>query len=95
MYEVFRILDNFNVPLSESEGVEHSKTEGMRSSTLWTTAYYTKNLIMQYHTQHDRRVRQVDLKKADFTAKDLVHLPLDKVNTQDIEDVTPVRKWHD
>ena len=45
---------------------------------------------MQYHTMHDRRVRQVDLKKIDFAAlKNMVRLPLDNEKSQDILDVTP------
>lgn len=93
MYEVFRILDNCNVPLGSAEGEDSkTKTAGMRSATLWTTAYDTKNLMMQYHTQHNRRVRQVNLKKCDFTAKDLLRLPLDKEKQQDIDEVTPERK---
>lgn len=92
VYEVFRILDNFNVPLGASEGTAESKTQGMRSSTTWTSAYDTKNKAMYYHTMHNRRVRKVDLKKLDFAGKDLVRLPLDKDKAQDIEDVTPARK---
>ena len=90
MYELFRILDNFNLPLGSAEGEGDASTEGMRSSTIWTTAYDTKNLILQYHTQHNRRVRQVDLKKIDFAKSNtLVLVPLDKDKQQDIEDVTP------
>ena len=91
MYELFRILDNFNVPLGAAEGEESkTKLEGMRSSTCWTTGYDTKNLVMQYHTQNSRRVRQVDLKKIDFAkGGDLQRLPLDKEKQQDIDDVTP------
>lgn len=90
MYEVFRILDNFNLPLGSAEGDGNASTEGMRSSTIWTTAYDTKNRILQYHTQHNRRVRQVDLKKIDFAkVKTVVRIPLDKNKQQDIVDVTP------
>lgn len=90
MYELFRILDNFNVPLGAAEGEGESKIKGLRSSTLWTTAYDTKNLVMQYHTMHNRRVRQIDLKKIDFaTQKQMVRLPLDQDKSQDILDVTP------
>ena len=39
MYEMFRILDSFNVPLGAAEGEGADKTKGMRSSTIWTTAY--------------------------------------------------------
>jgi choloylglycine hydrolase len=89
-YEVFRILDNFNVPLGAAEGEDSKENiKGMRSSTIWTTAYDTKNLVMQYHTQHNRRIRQVDLKEVDFTKSDLLRLPLDSEKHQDIEDVTP------
>jgi choloylglycine hydrolase len=90
MVELFRILDNFNVPLGAAEGEGQVKTKGMRSSTIWTTAYDTKNLVLRYHTQHNRRIRQVDLKKIDFTKeRELVRLPLDKEKNEDIEEVTP------
>jgi choloylglycine hydrolase len=92
MYEVFRILDNFNVPLGAAEGEGESKIKGLRSATLWTTAYNTKNLVMQYHTMHNRRVRQIDLKKIDFATRDqMVRLPLDQNKAQDILDITPQR----
>ena len=68
VYEVFRILDNFNLPLGSAEGPD-SRTEllkGMRSSTIWTTAADTKNLKLYYHTQHNRKVRMVDIKKSIF-----------------------------
>ncbi len=89
MYEAFRILDNFNVPLGASEGGGTDATAGMRSSTLWTTAYDTRNLVMQYHTMHNRRVRQVELKGIDFAnLEDVVRQPLDEEKAQDIKDVT-------
>jgi choloylglycine hydrolase len=88
MYEMFRILDNFNVPLGAAEG--DAKTKGMRSSTIWTSAYDTHNLVMQYHTMNNRRIRQIDLKKIDFSdPTGLRHMPLDQVKSQDIADVTP------
>jgi choloylglycine hydrolase len=90
VYELFRILDNFNVPLGASEGIEEEKTSGMRSSTLWTSGYDTKNLVMYYHTQNNRRLRRVDLKKVNFGGStELVRSPLDKQKSQDYEDVTP------
>jgi choloylglycine hydrolase len=89
MYEVFRILDNFNVPLGASEGHGSDRTKGMRSSTIWTTAYDTKNLVMHYHTMHNRRVRQIDLNKVDFDGEGLLRLPLDREKAQDVDDVTP------
>jgi choloylglycine hydrolase len=90
IYEIFRILDNFNVPLGASEGSGDDKTQGMRSSTIWTSASDTRDRVFYYHTQHNRRVRMVDLKKIDFASfSDIKRLPLDKMKAQDIEDVTP------
>jgi choloylglycine hydrolase len=90
MYEMFRILDSFNVSLGAAEGEGAAMTKGMRSATIWTTAYDTRNLVMQYHTMHNRRVRQLDLKKIDFSKlKEIVRLPLDREKSQDILDVTP------
>ena len=93
IYEVFRILDNFNLPLGSAEGQGEAKTKGMRSSTIWTTAYDTKNKALYYHTQHNRRVRSVDLSKIDFgSLREQVLISLDEVKSQDIEDVTPAKK---
>jgi len=93
LYEVFRILDSFNLPLGSAEG-SGANTEllkGMRSSTIWTSAADTKNLVYYYHTQHNRKVRMVDLKRIDFSPNKagIVRIPLDKQKSQDIEDVTP------
>jgi choloylglycine hydrolase len=85
MYEVFRILDNFNVPASK-------ESSQMRSSTLWTVIYDTKNKVMYYHTQNNRRVRKVDLQKVDFvTPREITNMPLDVEKKEDIEDRTPVK----
>jgi choloylglycine hydrolase len=90
IYEIFRILDNFNVPLGASEGTGDDKTQGMRSSTIWTSASDTNDKVFYYHTQHNRRVREVDLTKIDFGSfHEINHQPLDKVKAQDIENVTP------
>jgi choloylglycine hydrolase len=94
MYEIFRILDNFNLTVgtAAAEGGGEINQEGMRSSTIWTTAYDTKNLVMQYHTMHNRRVRQIDFANIDFNAKEIVRIPLDREKTQDIEYVTAPNK---
>lgn len=92
MYEAFRILDNFNVPLGAAEGEGAARTSGMRSSTCWTTAYDTKHRVMYYHTMHNRRVRQLDLSAIDFSTSDkLTRIPLDRKQEEDIENVTPSR----
>ena len=92
VYEVFRILDNFNLPLGSAEGPDANpeRLKGMRSSTIWTTVVDTKNLVYYYHTQHNRRVRMVDLKRIDFSPNKagLRRYPLDMKKSEDIEDVT-------
>lgn len=90
IYELFRILDNFNLPLGSAEGTGDDKTAGMRSATIWTSGYDTRNRVMYYHTQHNRRVRMVDLKAIDFGAiGKLVRLPLDEEKREDLQDITP------
>jgi choloylglycine hydrolase len=91
--ELFRILDNFNVPLGVVEAAGGGKARGMLSSTLWTSGYDLKNKVLYYHTQHNRRIRRLDLKKIDFTTgAELTRMPMDKVKAQDFEDVLPTGK---
>ncbi|MBC8314386.1 MAG: choloylglycine hydrolase family protein [Bacteroidales bacterium] len=88
VYEAFRILDNFNVPLGASEGSDGpSRLEGMRSSTLWTSVWDLSNLVLYYHTMNNRRVRALDFGGLDFSnlGNEIIHMPLDNVKEQDIE----------
>ena len=89
MYEAFRILDNFNLPVgSAAEGGGAIDNASLRSATNWTTAYDTKNKVMYYHTMHNRRVRQLNLNEVDFNALQIVRYPLDMTKEQDIDDIT-------
>jgi len=94
VYEIFRILDNFNLPLGPdgAEGAGHDGDTGlMRSSTIWTTAWNLKDLTLNYHTQHNRRIRQVNIKAIPFDtlSGDIIHVVLDDNKEQDIKDKTP------
>lgn len=97
VYETFRILDNFQLPLgpgaAEGGGGNIDKTKGMRSSTEWTTAWNLTDRTLNYHTQHNRRVRFLDLKKLSFTSPEkepkITYIPLDVVKEQDKDDITP------
>ncbi|MCT4645964.1 MAG: choloylglycine hydrolase family protein [Carboxylicivirga sp.] len=90
VYELFRILDNFNLPLGP-DGVEGSghgeNTDLMRSSTIWTTAWNQTDLTLNFHTQHNRRVRFLDMKTIDFgkMGKKIKHITFDKEKKQDVE----------
>ena len=93
VYELFRILDNFNLGIGSAEGSDASQgdTDKMRSATLWTTAFDSKKSVLYYHTQHNRRVRKVDFSAIDFSeiGNSIVYIALDKKKEQDIEDITP------
>ncbi|MFA0442170.1 choloylglycine hydrolase [Vibrio sp. 10N.286.49.C2] len=93
LYEVLRIMDNFNLPLGAAEGpqADLEGLEGMRSSTIWTSVADSHNLKYYYHTQHNRQLRMIDLTKIDFTTDDkaIRHLPLDINKVQAIQDITP------
>jgi choloylglycine hydrolase len=93
VYEVFRIMDNFNLPLGPGAAEGHAGAQAqaglMRSSTIWTAAWDLTNLKLYYHTQNNRRVRLFDIKAMDLGSGGIRHYPLDKVKAQDYEDVTP------
>lgn len=89
MYEAFRILDHFNLPLGNAaEGGGKVDNSTLRSATLWTTAYDTKGKVMYYHTANNRRVRQVDFAQVNFDAKTIARLPLDEKREQDIDNIS-------
>ncbi len=90
IYEVFRILDNFNVPLGAAEGSGDTDTAGMRSATIWTSAHDLSNKVMYYHTQHNRQVRMIDVSRLNFNnINDIQTLPIDDQKLQAIKDRTP------
>ncbi|MBL7129149.1 MAG: linear amide C-N hydrolase [Ignavibacteria bacterium] len=79
--EIFRILDNFNVPLGAAEGSNISSNEdNMKSATLWTSAWDTHNLVLYYHTQNNRRIRTLNFSDINFSPEDkkINHYALDK-----------------
>lgn len=92
VYELFRILDNFNVGVGAAEGSDasHGDKNKLRSATLWTTAWDIKNNTLYYHTQHNRRVRKIDLSAMDFSAigNSLIYIPLDQKKEQDVKEIT-------
>ena len=90
VYELFRILDSFNVPLGAAEGSDDAEDGAFneRSATIWTTAHDMKNHVMYFHTQHNRRVQKVDLSKIDFKSFTSIKRISFGEKTQDIKDLT-------
>ena len=91
VYELFRILDSFNVPLGAAEGSDDAEEGDFneRSATIWTTAHDMKNRVMYFHTQHNRRVQKVDLSKIDFGSFEQFRRISFGEKEQDIKDLTP------
>ncbi|ANQ51914.2 choloylglycine hydrolase family protein [Flammeovirga sp. MY04] len=92
VYELFRILDNFNIPLGPdgAEGAsEDHFDDSLRSATLWTSVANTKDKQYSYHTQHNRRVRMIDLKEINFAeiGNEVILLELDPSKEQDIQKI--------
>ncbi len=88
VYEAFRILDNFNVPLPViTKPTPGDDLTNMRSATQWTTVWDLANRVLYYTTQDNRRVRAIDVKTIDFSkiGNKMLVLPLDKKREQDIE----------
>ncbi|CUH50828.1 linear amide C-N hydrolase [Shimia marina] len=89
-YELFRILDNFNLPLGGAEGSDGAVVpDDMRSSTIWTSGWDLAEGKLYFHTQHNRRLRSVDLNKVSFEGEGVTHIPLDRNKAQDVLELTP------
>lgn len=92
IYEVFRILDHFNLPASIAEGSDLRPTaDDSRSATVYTSAYDLNDGILYYHTQHNRRMRRLSRKNIDVSKNpdNIARMPLDKERQQDYDDIMP------
>lgn len=65
VFEAFRILDSFNIPLGAIAAKEKIAKD-IESSTQITSVSDLKNRVYYYHTMQNRQVRKIDLKKINF-----------------------------
>jgi choloylglycine hydrolase len=65
VFEAFRILDNFNIPLG-SLAPAAQQAHDITGATQITTAADLKNRRLFFHTVANREVRMIDLRKIDF-----------------------------
>lgn len=89
--EVFRILDNFNLPI-EGSGDEVPKgfNPVKYGSTQYTMSFDPKNLMMYYHTDDNRTVRSIDMKQIDWDSlKEVKSMPLRTKDIPPVREVTP------
>ena len=89
VFESFRILDNFNIPLGAQVPKEHLPTD-IVSATQVTSSSDLKNKVYYYHTMWNRQIRKIDLNAINFaTVKEQI-IDDDESKTNTIKDVTPV-----
>jgi choloylglycine hydrolase len=65
VFEAFRILDSFNIPLG-AVAAREQVAKDIESATQITSASDLKNKRYYYHTMSNRQVRMIDLTKIDF-----------------------------
>ena len=94
IYEVFRVLDNFNVPLARPRAAARSRPQGHADlHHLDDRPRYEEPGDVLPHAAQPPRGRKVDLARIDFGgASDLIRVPLDKDRNQDYADVTPQKQ---
>lgn len=91
VFESFRILDNFNIPLGAHVPKEYLPTD-IVSATQVTSASDLKNKVYYYHTMWNRQIRKIDLNAINFaTIKEQV-IDDDATKSNAIKDVTPKLK---
>lgn len=66
VFESFRILDNFNIPLG-AVAPRGQLAKDIESATQITSASDLTNRRYYFHTMNNRQVRMIDLNKIDFT----------------------------
>lgn len=91
VFESFRILDNFNIPLGAQMPAANLPTD-IVSATQVTSSSDLQNKIYYYHTMWNRQVRKIDLKRIDFAAIKEQVIDDDLAKTNVVKDVTPVQR---
>jgi choloylglycine hydrolase len=88
VFESFRILDNFNIPLGAQVPKENLPTD-IVSATQVTSASDLKNKVYYYHTMWNRQIRKIDLNAIDFATVKEQLIDDDKSKSNYVKDVTP------
>jgi choloylglycine hydrolase len=90
VFESFRILDNFNIPLGAQMPSEKTPSD-IVSATQITSSCDLKEKVYYYHTMWNRQVRKIDLKLIDFSAIKEQIINDDVLKENVIKDVTPLQ----
>lgn len=89
VFESFRILDNFNIPLGAQVPAEKMPSD-IVSATQVTSSSDLKNKVYYYHTMWNRSVRKIDLAKIDFSSINEQVIDDDVLKENTVKDVTPM-----
>ena len=84
--QAFVILSNFNVPIGSMFPAD--RVPNIPATTQWTSVSDLSNLNFYYTTYYNRQIRRVNLKKINFSRVKLTILALDKIENQNIEDLS-------
>ncbi len=90
VFESFRILDNFNIPLGAQVPSDRLPYD-IVSATQVTSSSDLRNKVYYYHTMWNRQVRKIDLTKIDFSTVQEQMIDDDVLKTNQVKDVTPVK----
>lgn len=85
--QIAHVLHNFDIPIGLVREGEH-QGHIMAGQTQWSVIGDHKNRRYYYWTQHNRRMRLVNLSKLDFSGGTRKSIPLDREPREDIEDRT-------
>ena len=88
VFESFRILDNFNIPLGAQVPKENLPTD-IVSATQVTSSSDLKNKVYYYHTMWNRQIRKIDLNAINFNTVEEQIIDDDALKTNTVKDVTP------
>jgi choloylglycine hydrolase len=91
VFESFRILDNFNIPLGAQVPKDHLPTD-IVGATQVTSSSDLKNKVYYYHTMWNRQIRKIDLTAIDFASVSEQIIDDDASKTNSVKDVTPISK---
>jgi len=85
--EAARILNNFDIPRGLVREGESSENYHL-NFTQWTTIGDLKHKRYYWWTEHNRRMRMIDLTALSFEGDRIISQPLDVIRTEDIEECT-------
>lgn len=87
--QAFHILNNFDIPIGIEYPAEHKDKipKNVPSATQWTAVSDLNNKIFYYKTMFNNQIRKIDLNKIDFTKMKYQSLPMDKEDTENMEEI--------